>query len=277
MGQQLKMDNTDNHKYLEEYNKVILPRLDELIEPLRVLGVSYFTYVKIIENKKCFYIGNHQEFNDKFFSLKLYNNFDLTNWAKASEKGILPYIRLWKTNTTINADKIREELKMGMGITMYRTTKEYKEGWSFGGTHDEGELVNFLINNYDLLLKYILYFKSVAADIIDTSDERKLINVNLIEESVLQADKYSKIISAFNEGLEKGKYLIESPKGQFFLTKREVDCLYFKSQGDSAKDIARKMNISNRTVENFINNIKLKSQMTNLSETIKICQQQGLI
>ncbi len=30
------MDNKDNHKYLEEYNKVILPRLDELIEPLRV-------------------------------------------------------------------------------------------------------------------------------------------------------------------------------------------------------------------------------------------------
>ncbi len=159
---------------------------------------------------------------------------------------------------------------MGMGITMYRKTREYKEGWSFGGARDEGELVNFLINNYDLLLKYILYFKSVAADIIDTSDERKLINVNLIEDKELQENTYSQIIATFKEGLEKGKYLIESPKGQFFLTKREVDCLYYRSQGSSAKEIAREMDISHRTVESFINNIKIKSRMTNLSEIIKL-------
>lgn len=43
-----------------------------------------------------------------------------------------------------------------------------------------------------------------------------------------------------------------------WLTSREIQCVLFLMQGKSAKETARLMNISHRTVEGYIDTIKVK-------------------
>ena len=43
------------------------------------------------------------------------------------------------------------------------------------------------------------------------------------------------------------------------ISKREAQCLYYMSQGKSVKQISKILNISNRTVESHISNIKVKT------------------
>ncbi|HBN22318.1 MAG TPA: hypothetical protein DD412_03685 [Holosporales bacterium] len=166
---------------------------------------------------------------------------------------------------------------MGHGICLYRTTKHHKEGWAFCGSKEREDLPNFYINNTDLLLKFIVYFKSMAEDIIDVSDERKLIDITFSEQTAYPKADFHEISTAFKKALEKSRYCLESPKGQFWLTAREIDCLRLKNQGLSAKMIARELDISHRTVESFLDNVKSKSPLSSLNETIKICRQQGLL
>jgi DNA-binding CsgD family transcriptional regulator len=52
------------------------------------------------------------------------------------------------------------------------------------------------------------------------------------------------------------------------LTPREQDCLHYTLQGMTAKDIANELNISRRTVESYLENVKDKWHCQNKAELI---------
>lgn len=52
------------------------------------------------------------------------------------------------------------------------------------------------------------------------------------------------------------------------LAKREIECLYFMIRGMTAKQIGKLLNLSFRTIETYIENMKLKLNCCNRSELI---------
>ncbi|OJX12817.1 MAG: hypothetical protein BGO77_04950 [Caedibacter sp. 37-49] len=54
----------------------------------------------------------------------------------------------------------------------------------------------------------------------------------------------------------------------FHLTKREFECLSWLSEGMTAKEMAIKMNISHRTVEQYVKSIKEKTHLYKRSQLI---------
>ena len=63
------------------------------------------------------------------------------------------------------------------------------------------------------------------------------------------------------------KYLITEKE---ILTNRELDCLIMLSKGKTAKETARELNISPRTVETHLENIKIKFDARNKTEMLAI-------
>ena len=61
---------TDHTKVrsLMEYNEAVLPRLQELCEPLKIFGISNFTYGKITKDQKFFRISTHEEYTELFLN-----------------------------------------------------------------------------------------------------------------------------------------------------------------------------------------------------------------
>jgi DNA-binding CsgD family transcriptional regulator len=54
------------------------------------------------------------------------------------------------------------------------------------------------------------------------------------------------------------------------VTKREIECAHRLIDGLTAKETARLMNISHRTVEKYIENLKYKLQCRNLKQLITV-------
>lgn len=52
------------------------------------------------------------------------------------------------------------------------------------------------------------------------------------------------------------------------VTKREFECMFWLSNGLTAKEIAREMDISSRTVESYMKKIRLKTNLHRRSHII---------
>lgn len=66
----------------------------------------------------------------------------------------------------------------------------------------------------------------------------------------------------------KLKFHIHENFIQSYLTAREAECIYFLMQGNTMKQVARVLNLSHRTVEFYLNNVKDKMGMRKKTEVL---------
>ncbi|MBY0293061.1 MAG: LuxR C-terminal-related transcriptional regulator, partial [Alphaproteobacteria bacterium] len=261
----------------KEYNTAILPQLQTICEPLKVFGISSFAYAKITKDQSFFRIGTHEEYTQLFFERGLYNQVEAYRGllhAETFSKESKTLFFLW--NPVDGAGQTRTFLGMGNGISIYHITKEYIEGCAFGGTVEDTGLINFYLNNMDLLKKFFNCFKNSAKDIIDICDKTKTIDIVFHEKycpCIIDPEK----IHEFNKKIGTHKYRITEERKEFILSPREIECLYYKSRGLSAKETARECKLSPRTVEGYMDNIKAKSGIRNVTHLISLCKGEGLL
>lgn len=61
------------------------------------------------------------------------------------------------------------------------------------------------------------------------------------------------------------------------LTQREVECLYWTSQGKSAEEIGMLLNIKKRTVNSYLLNVKEKLNAVKIAQAVYIASKKGLL
>lgn len=78
----------------------------------------------------------------------------------------------------------------------------------------------------------------------------------------------------FNDGMEENEDTIFKLSMQNLnLTKRESECFYLLSRSLSIKNIAKKLNISPRTVEVYVSNLKKKVKVYSKAELSEIANE----
>lgn len=80
----------------------------------------------------------------------------------------------------------------------------------------------------------------------------------------------------FNLG-DKKKYLLRGEFGCVELSKREAECMFCLVKGYTAKEVAKELYISNRTVETHINNVKGKLGVLSKSQLIQCLLKSNLL
>ena len=76
---------------------------------------------------------------------------------------------------------------------------------------------------------------------------------------------------------KKGRLTLKLETGTEYLTKREAEILQYILQGHSAKKIGLFLNISFRTVESYINMLKMKFHCNRKNDLIGICARLGIL
>ena len=122
-----------------------------------------------------------------------------------------------------------------------------------------------------------MYFKSTAKDIIDISDKNKTIDIAFHDIKLNPHKADPEKVLEFNKKIFSKKYSLSTGHKEFNLTLREIECLLYKSQGLTAKQIARACNISPRTVETHFNKILFKSGLGHMNQLINLCKEEGLL
>ena len=131
------------------------------------------------------------------------------------------------------------------------------------------------LNNLDLLERFILYFKSQAADIIQQAERNKLVVIQNkyeivdIMEKDLQAIRPNMTRHDFIEATKLKKYHLDGEFKGIVLSTREMEVIRCLLKGMSSKDTGNTIFLSPRTVEDYLSEIHTKFNVSSKSQLIK--------
>lgn len=246
-----------------EYNTSINSEFTKICKPLlEHFGITHFIYIRIHDNKRI-YLSNSVDWVDYYVNHKLFND------QKHEQQAIVPTIKsqyaFWNGYKIDGVFSAAHEFGMWNGFIIYQGD----EIFSFATRRENTEISNLYLNNLKMLEHFILYFKSRARHLIHPKNPENILitkDVPKINTSILCPSTYQK----FLRDTKITKYNLTAKNIDIFISKRQTECLYHLSHGKSAKEIGRVLDLSPRTVEKYIENVKDKLGSCSTSKLIDI-------
>ena len=251
-----------------QYQLAIQERFTEICEPLFKLGINYFSYGAFFETGEYLQLSNQIEFvRNHYFNIKNRGNMWVDLFLKVQNRShfLIPYN---KKDQDLTID-LAASLGCWNGFCIHKKESNYKTAYCFGIDTNDPLFSQFYFNNLSLLEHFCDYFDAKAKDMIDCSDKTRLgafeqyVDFSRTTPEVLFEQK----IQQFLQETFLEKRLLKTRERDIRLSKRETQCLEFLTCGKSMKEIAYLLNLSPRTVEFYLQNLKKKSGL-NRSELI---------
>ena len=255
-----------------EYTLHSIPRMKELSKPLhKYFGINSFGYMRTY--KDCKYLSlldGHEGFINSFYERAKKSDPHFIKALQNTPYGE-PSYSLWPVNcSSSNSPPIlsllnAHDLWHGFQITYRR--EEYCEMFSFTFSKQAGDRSAFYMENIPILHKFIASFKTQAADLIEKQHKD---NLALYPEKFCTDYIDSNNYKQFLLNLDKSLTLKDLSGNIAHLTYRESECLKILVKNKTCKEIANMLEISPRTVELHIQNIKQKLKINFKSQLIDI-------
>jgi DNA-binding CsgD family transcriptional regulator len=172
----------------------------------------------------------------------------------------------------------RNLFNLGHPLFLFERYIGYFDLFLFFSTTNNESIINFYINNIDVLEKFGQFFKEKAAKLIIAANAQKIIiptdmrpNFKGLTDPITlaQLDKQK-----FLGQLNVKRYQLSGKYQHVSLTARELECIKCLATGYTAKETANFLRLSIRTIETYISNIKVKLDCHRKSQIIKIITEQ---
>ncbi len=128
---------------------------------------------------------------------------------------------------------------------------------------------NFYINSFNQLSKFINYFEENCREAISEDLDSRIILPNSKPSIALDFDTTQSFLKENCFDFLQGNFQSISDKSTL-MTHRERECLTLIAQGYTMKTAAKKLDISHRTVEQHLRNIKDKLGLQTKSQLVEI-------
>lgn len=228
-------------------------------------GVAYFNYSRFYNNATHTSLTSDGDWAEYFYTVDYKNKFlyDQSLFEMASD---FKYF-LWASfpeNKLIQ--NLRENYGYDHGIVIVESSDEHNDYYSFAGKRDNPAIMNFFINNIDLLNQFIHFFKESGKGIIDKANQDL---ISLPGNEPAQQEDSSDIVAMpydytkhvtqrYAKELVINRYYFIQNGMESYLTRAEYLCAKYYALGYSAKEIAAMNDRSAKTVESQVNQVKLK-------------------
>ena len=205
--------------------------VQEACEPLlREYGINYFDYARFYKDGT--YIG--------FFSENKYPQYFFHDAAFIDEPPVVltSGAHLWDSYIPEQFLEVaKEDFNHAYGITLCRDCENYKEIFNYAVGKENRKILSLYLNDIGILYRFRHEF------------------VDKMEKNILRFEKKPiRILENQSEIIQLNTSLDLVSR----LTNRELDCLMLLKEGLTSKLIARRLNISHRTVEKHIDSIRMK-------------------
>lgn len=146
----------------------------------------------------------------------------------------------------------------------------YFAAYGFGVIDEAKSVFNFYLNALGILEKFVKYFEHNAGDLIEKNHQNNSIILPYYHEKFIRDnEKFEDIF-----GVSNLDFSIETVKKYHFegvlITPREIECLELIAQGFTMKTTAKKLEISPRTVEQHLRNLKDKFGLNTKGQLVEI-------
>jgi LuxR family quorum-sensing system transcriptional regulator SolR len=143
---------------------------------------------------------------------------------------------------------------MGVKSILYgiKECKDYYESVNFGIKEKQDD---YWLNNINLLENFTLYFQDQAASLIKmVSKKNNLVYQGEMDKNFIKQEPKTELI----EQIPIKRYFLDHMGINNRLSERETQCLIYLLRGRTAKQTAKELGISPKSVEAHINSIKIK-------------------
>lgn len=238
----------------DQFNTSQRPALLEMIEQLKPYGITHFAYNKFVGKDRYIALCPHNHNFRQWFG----HSFDhdmaesQLNAAHHGKKASLWY----NCNGTITQDYLTSA-NTNHGITIFRKTDDsIYEGFNFASTNDRKNIVDFYINNMDLLNHFADYFVTRMGTVLDHTIPGKLVHLKK-PAVILPSDP----LSLLSDKPQRKNNI--SFKGiSTTLTDKQYICFKLMLRGLTNKQIGDVLKISYRTVESHVKIVLEKLNLT---------------
>lgn len=251
----------EKHPFLEMSNDI-----DDICKPLRQFGIHLFSYRKTFKDGSRINVSNNANWLEDYFRLELYKSslFESDIDCCSSAFSVWPQ----ESNLPVFAHG-RAYYNSDNGITLILKDKEYCEYFMFGADPRNKQMIDFYINNLELIKSFTEYFHEQSNDLMKKA-KNNLITLKPTFKKISQMHEiYKRIDSSCIKQLFPKKIHINKPISQsVHLSPREMSCIKYLLKGKTAKEIANHLNLSYRTIEYYLENIRSKTGCRNKYELI---------
>lgn len=220
--------------------------------PLNQLNITYFAYSRTYHNGGRLWLSSQSNLVDSYYRHDLYKIGNTESYPSSYQ----PQTVLWETLPNQKVFEDSRQMGIDNGIFIIEPHKDYCEFFSFATTGKNHNIINTYLTQIDTLKKFGSYFKDRAKKIIQKAEAHKLY--------LPFHNRPLPRINSFDSFLEK-KYFAKSK-----LTPRQLECAHLFLAGKTIKEIGDNLQLSPRTIETYLNNLKSKLHCKNKPELI-IC------
>jgi DNA-binding CsgD family transcriptional regulator len=244
------------YKYHKKLTKLAEP-LEQILGPITECGylnISKEKGTKILINQPGYlerYIQNRYYIHDHHFIDPTLLSNGLSFWFTQPDKNY--------QNKLIYDG--RQLFDIGHGFTYTKKiTSTNCEHFLIASSNSNYQFYNNVLNNSYVIDQFSQYFKSEIKNIINELDDY---SVNILKPMGFTSDKQQPIITQKKDKTDIIKFLLainafDNNLENIAFSEREMQCASLLLQGKTARETAQIINLSSRTVEDYINAIKNK-------------------
>lgn len=249
-----------NFSSLRENLEVLSPRLTDFSKPLDALGIPFFTYARTYNDGTFLFLCNNPEwYRIKYEQSFLeFNGFVCT--LDLSPNSFTKCIFTGLPNQEVRLLATLHNLGLWHSIDYYSYMDNFIETVHFGGDIHQPQLINFYLNHSEVLESFIYLFRLQFKDILEPPSPNLLVPLS---DRFIQPNTCSTL--NFPSLFPKHAHPITIRGHTYDLSHRQFECLVCFIVGMSAKETAKTLGLSHRTVEQYLQILKNKFQCHNLS------------
>ncbi|MGC8483754.1 MAG: helix-turn-helix transcriptional regulator [Thermodesulfobium sp.] len=258
-------------------SRSICEKINPIVKPISDhFGVHTFGYRKFFADGNSFGMSNN--FSWTTFCLENFDKKIIPNYENEIKAALnedkFHFFRIGKPNNKDAFLSALYELDIWNTCSLYKKMGDGIEAFYFASTRENSGIVEKYTNNIALFERFSYHFKNKLLDIISLEDIKSSASPTISPKVFESSQETSSI-----EDQNIKQFLSTTPIHKFFLNVNEQDitlsfqefrCLALLSQGKTAKEIGNSLKISQRTVEEYIDNIKRKVKMNTRSQLIDL-------
>lgn len=258
----------DHYKPVLDFNKQNKERIEQLCAPLKeCFGLSAVAYLKNIDDGKYLMLSNNETFlmtppRYDFFLRTGYFGKQAQLFCKTASS-----MDVWADQGKDHCINMYKEKGLHNGFSMVREKDGYLECIWFCNEDAGGHMGDFYRSHREILMRYLEDFRRLASDLTDTTEMSRLgtspylqNKYPRIDDIFMNSTPWERQIECFNNQIDSlFRQEIVDISHKHALTPRELECLTYFTTNKTAKEIARIINVSHRTVEKHLDNIRLKT------------------
>jgi len=253
-----------------------------ICKPLKWLGITYFAHVYINDKQQYSATSNNPKYAELYVSNRYYDTDIHT-----LNNDILGNYVLWDalalSEKAINRRREASQVGVNHTFTIIEKGKYGNDFYHFGCDDPNDFSINQVyLANLDLLKTFIEYYKDTMKqskelsgayhykfDIDINSEGFQLKNeselLKLFNNRIMFLHEISKQQSSKKILLNKNEIYESTP-----ITPQQLNCLSLLASGKSAKEIAKILNLSPRTVDHYLQHLRTRLKCKNSKELISL-------